>query len=142
MLPKINNIFRLTREPELRHLQDGKELCKINVACSEKYGQKETSMFIDAVAFGKGASFLNNVKKGDRIFISGKLSPNNYEKQDGTKIYGFQLLIDSFEYIEKKSDNPQQQDRSNNQTQQDLHALDDATNPGGEIDIDEDLIPF
>ena len=73
-LPKIQNVFRLTREPELKYAQSGTALCKVGLACSEKYKDKETQLFIDGTAFNKTAEMLNTVQKGHRVLVVGKIN--------------------------------------------------------------------
>ena len=40
--------------------------------------------------------------KGTKILIEGEVQNNNYTKQDGTKVYGTQILVNSFEFCESK----------------------------------------
>ena len=64
---------------------------------------KKEGHFFNAVAFkGTGEVIFNNCKVGDRIFIDGEILNNNYDKEDGTKIYQNQVVIHRFEFIEKK----------------------------------------
>lgn len=104
MLVKINHLFRMTRNPEIIQTASGTTICKLGLVCDEKYKDKQTSLFIDAVAFGRGGEVINqHFAKGSQIFISGKLSPNDYEKQDGTKVRGFQIIVESFDFVGKSS---------------------------------------
>lgn len=123
MLPKVNFLARLTRDTELLYAQNGTAICKLGLACSEKYGEKETQLFIDAVAFGKTGEMLNKVQKGHRIFISGKIQTDQWQDNQGQKKSKISLVIESFEFVEKKSNNgqtnqaPQQGGYTQNQQQ-------------------------
>ena len=72
MLPKINGVFRLSRDIELRYLDSGGSLANIGLVSSEKYKEKEDTCFIDAVAFGKLGEIMNQyLRKGSQIYITG-----------------------------------------------------------------------
>jgi single-strand DNA-binding protein len=112
MLPKLNFMARLAREPETQYTQSGIAICKVTLASSEKYKERETQCFIDATAFNKTAEFLANVQKGHRVHVAGKLQTEQWEK-DGQKRSKISMIIESFEYVESK-----QQGQQNNGYQQ------------------------
>ena len=123
MLPKITHIFRLTREPELRYSQSGTALCKIGLVASEKYKDKENTLFIDATAFGNIAELINNVQKGQRIFVTGRLQSDNSQQNE-----------QQYSQPQGGYNAPQAQ------YQQPQTRMPENTMP--EIDIDEESIPF
>lgn len=146
-------MFRLTREPELRYSQSGTALCKVGLAASEKYGDKETQLFIDGTAFKKTAEMLNTVQKGHRILVTGKINTDSWQDQQGQNRSKTVMTIESFEFVEKRDSNAQshvnqqqgyqapQQDyqqpqQHREQPQQDYKAQQPIP------DIDEDEIPF
>ena len=112
-LPKMWHMYRMTRPAELTFSSAGMAICKVGLACSEKYGEKETTLFIDGTAFKKTAEMLNNVQKGQRVFVLGKLQTEQWDdKATGAKRYKTTMIIESFEFIEKRQD--QQQGQSSN----------------------------
>ena len=146
MLPKINGLFRLTRDSELKYTQDGKAILKIGVACSEKFGDKETQLFLDATAFGKPAEILSQYAgtKGTQIFLSGKLQTDMWEKE-GVKQSKISMIIESFDFVsgQSKSDNqqaPQYQHTDYQPRQEAKREMPSGTLPI--IDIYESEIPF
>ena len=114
MLAKIQGVFRLTRDLELKYLQDGTAVAKLGLACSEKFKEKETQLFLEASVFGKVAEVLNQYAgvKGTQIFLTGKLKTEQWEK-DGVKNSKVVMMIEDFQFIGSKNDNksaqPQQQ---------------------------------
>ena len=79
-LPKIQHVYRLTRDPEAKYNQSGVCICKVGLAASEKYKEQERTLFIDATAFGKtGELIAQSVKKGHRIFVFGKLQTDSWQ---------------------------------------------------------------
>ena len=79
MLPKITNVFRMTRDPEIRYSPDQTAIASIGLVCSEKYGDREITLFVDAVAFSKTAEMIAKIKKGQRVFIFGKLKTDTWQ---------------------------------------------------------------
>jgi len=64
---------------------------------------KKEGHFFNAVAFkGTAEVIYNNCKVGDRIFIDGEILNNNYKNKDDVMIYSNQVVIRTFEFIEKK----------------------------------------
>jgi len=121
-LPKFWHMYRLTREPELTFSGQGMEICKVGLACSEKYGDKETQLYIDGTAFKKTATMLNTVQKGHRVMVFGKISTDSWQDKDtGAKRSKTVMIIESFEFIEPKQQGTGQQPQNNsgfqNQTQ-------------------------
>lgn len=108
MLPKISFLARMTRDPEFKTTQSGIAICKVGLACSEKYNDKETTLFISGTAFKKTAEFISTILKGQRVFVTGKIQTDTWQdQQSGQNRSQISMVIESFEYIEKKGDNSQ-----------------------------------
>ena len=105
MLAKITGLFRLTKDCEMRYANSGSAILKLSLACSEKYKDNETQLFLDAVAFGKPAEIIQQYAgaKGTQLFLSGKLETQSWEK-DGQKHYKNSMTVESFEFIGNKQD--------------------------------------
>ena len=79
----------MTRDVEVRTTGSGLAVATGRVAVHnrKKEGTEwvDAPVFIDVVAFGeKGETFANNCKKGERVYIAGRLSYSEWEK-DGQK---------------------------------------------------------
>lgn len=48
---------------------------------------KEQTAFINCVAWGKLGESIGNLRKGNRVFVEGRLQTRSYETQDGQKRY-------------------------------------------------------
>ena len=96
-------VGHLTRDPEIRNLESGKQLCRFSLAVNY-YGAgdfKET-LFIDVVAFGKTADTVGKyVKKGDPLLVSGRLKLNTWEK-DGQKMSRIEVVCDRMQMLTSK----------------------------------------
>jgi single-strand DNA-binding protein len=85
------------------------QVTKLGLAASEKYKDKETQLFLDATAFGKTAEFIATVSKGQRIFATGKIQTDQWEdKNTGDKRSKVSMIIESFDYVEKRDSATQQ----------------------------------
>lgn len=91
---------------------DKTTITQITVAVNRGWGEKKTTEFIPCVAFGKTAEFLSKYfQKGSEILMVGEVQQNNYERQDGTKVYGLRIVVNEVEFsgskkTEKKSEKP------------------------------------
>ncbi|WP_456403516.1 single-stranded DNA-binding protein [Hydrogenimonas sp.] len=150
MLPQINHVFRMTRDPELVYGNNGLAICRVGLVASEKRNNEETQLWMDATAFGKTAELLHNVKKGQRVFVQGRLKTEQWTDRNGARRSSTRLIIDRFEYIEKRGDASaggygapagvvpvEHQDASGKVT-----STEAMTTGTGAVDIDEDDIPF
>lgn len=99
----MNKVFllgRLTKDPESKYTQSGKCVVTFTVAINRF---SEGADFIPCVAWGKTAETIcNNVAKGERILVEGRIQTRNYETGDGSKRYVTEVVVDRFEFVEKK----------------------------------------
>ena len=103
------NIYkgRLTRDPEVRYGQDDetKVVARFILAVPRDFkrnGETETD-FIPAVAFGKNAEIVEKyLHKGSHILTRGRMQNNNYEREDGQRVYGLQFVAEHIEFLDKK----------------------------------------
>jgi len=104
MLCKCNGLFRLTRDMEITQTSSGMAIGKLGLACSEKYKDKETVLFLDATSFGKQAEILNQYAgtKGTQIYLSGKLQTDSWTDKEGNKKSKTVMIVEGFEYRTKK----------------------------------------
>lgn len=153
MLAKINGLFRLTRDVEIMYTQSGVSIAKFGLACSEKYKDKETQLFLDAVAFGKAGEILAQYAgtKGTQIMLSGKLQTESWVDQNQQKRSKVSMTIEDFDFVSNKGTSqnqtqqqsqqqaPQQQQSYQQPQQQEQRP---SSNSVPVIDIAEEDIPF
>jgi len=98
-LNKVQIIGNVGREPELRYTASGSAVANISIAVNEKYKgadgeMKERVDWISCTAWTKLAEIVQQyVKKGDPIYIEGRLHIDKYEK-DGQTRYASNVVID------------------------------------------------
>ena len=85
MLNKAILNGRLTKAPELKQTNSGKNVCSFTIAVDRSRDREKTD-FIPIVAWGKTAEFVNQwFGKGDLITIVGRIEVRNYEDKNGNK---------------------------------------------------------
>jgi single-strand DNA-binding protein len=105
----MSNIFSAvctcTRDAEVRYLPSGGAVLNINVANNQGYGDKQKSMFIRVALFGKRAEgqLKDFLVKGQQVFVSGELSLNEYQAQDGTTKTNLELTANVVDLIGKRN---------------------------------------
>lgn len=73
-------VGNLTRDPELRHSQDGSPRASLSVAVNEGQGDNEKTHFVNVTAFGTlGENVAKSLKKGQRVVVVGRL--DTYAKE-------------------------------------------------------------
>ena len=91
---------RLTRDIQLSYTPSQTAVADFGMAVNKKYKDKETTLFVDCVAFGKSAENLNKyVGKGDSLLISGELQFESWTAQDGTKRSKHKIMVQSFQFV-------------------------------------------
>lgn len=88
----VQILGNLTRDPEVRYTQSGKAVATFNVAVSNTFTSsdgemKEQTAFINCVAWGKLGEAVGNYRKGNRLFVEGRIQTRSYEDSNGQKKY-------------------------------------------------------
>ena len=108
-------IGRLTRDVEIRNA--GTTLvARYTLAVDRKYKREgeQTADFIPCIAFGRNAEFAQKyLTKGKKIAVVGRIQTGSYTKQDGTKAYTTDVVVEEQEFVESKaSENTNSSDNS------------------------------
>lgn len=112
MLNKAQIIGRVGSDIQVRYSSAGEAIVNVSLATSEKWKDKETGEIKEKVewhkivAFGKTAEIMGEyVKKGDLIFVEGKMTTKKYEdKITGAEKFNFEIRV-----VEMKMLSPKQQ---------------------------------
>ena len=96
----VQILGNLARDPEVRYTQSGKAVATFTVAASNTYidsatnETKEQTAFINCVAWGKIGESVGACKKGERLFVNGRIQTRSYDTQDGQKRYVTEVVAD------------------------------------------------
>jgi single-strand DNA-binding protein len=95
----------LTRDPELRYTTTGMAYCKMGVAISRQFvnkegERKEEVYYASVIVWGRqGENCSTYLKKGSPVFITGRLSMRNYETQEGEKRTIHEVVADRVQFL-------------------------------------------
>lgn len=102
LMNKVILMGRLTQEPDLRQSQGGNSYVRFTLAVNRR-GKDETD-FISCALFGQRAEALAKyVTKGQRILVCGHINVDSYD-DNGQRRYNTTVIIDDWEFCEKKQD--------------------------------------
>ena len=79
---------------------------ELGVDVNNGFGDRQTTTFVDCVAFGKvGEIVAEHTQKGKQVIVSGQLVPNNFEKTDESTgetvtIRRFELQVREFNFVQ------------------------------------------
>jgi len=88
----------LCKDIELLTTNNGGTYLRNTIACQRNYSrenEEKQSDFINIVTYGKTAEFISKYfQKGSQILIEGRIQTGSYEKQDGTKVYTTDIVVE------------------------------------------------
>lgn len=97
----------LGRDPELSYLQSGQPLCKLNIATSRRYTNKQNESVEETewhrvTVWGKQAEHCNNfLHKGSQVYVEGRLKTDSYDK-DGQKHYTTGIVAETVQFLGRR----------------------------------------
>ncbi|OGZ68736.1 MAG: hypothetical protein A3D44_01935 [Candidatus Staskawiczbacteria bacterium RIFCSPHIGHO2_02_FULL_42_22] len=93
----------VTRDPEVRALPSGTQVCSFGIATNRFYtdstGQKkQEAEFHNIVCFGKIADIASKyVTKGSLIFIEGRIKTSSWQGTDGIKKFRTEIITETLQ---------------------------------------------
>jgi len=109
MLNRIILMGRLTRDPELRHTQNGTAVASFSLAVDRDFKYKESGEkatdFIDIVAWRGTAEFVSKYfTKGRMAVVEGRLQLRDWTDKDGNKRRSAEVVADNIYFGDSKRD--------------------------------------
>lgn len=103
MLNQCQFIGRLGSDPEVRRLAGGEPVVNFRLAVSEKWRNKsgekqERTEWVPVVIFNENLAKVaeSYLRKGSRVFVSGKLQTREWQDKDGQKRYSTEIVLQRF----------------------------------------------
>jgi len=105
---RVELIGNLTRDPELRYTPTGTAVATFSIATNRTYisdgEKKEEADFHRIVAWNKLAELCSQLlKKGNRVFVSGRLQNRTWEGQDGNQRNTTEIVIEDMILLTSKN---------------------------------------
>ncbi len=102
---KVILVGRLGRDPEVRHLESGVAVASFSIATSETYkdrntGERRENTEWHNIVLWRGLAEVAEkyLKKGDQVYIEGKLRTRSWEK-DGVTRYTTEVVADNMNML-------------------------------------------
>jgi single-strand DNA-binding protein len=107
-LNKAMIIGNLGRDPEMRYTPNGQAVTQFTVAVNRNFRgadgewQEETEWF-RVVAWGQtGERAAENLRKGNKVYVEGRIQTRQWEDQTGQKRYTTELVADRVAGLERR----------------------------------------
>ncbi len=141
---KVILIGNLGKDPEVRYLEGGTAVANFPLATSETYknrnGEMTTSTeWHNIVVWRRLAEITEKyLKKGNKVYIEGKLRTRSWQDQDGNTRYTTEIVADNLTMLGGKADG--EQNPSNTKQQGDSSVQE--PNSDFIANDDDDDLPF
>lgn len=155
-LNKAILIGRLVRDPELRSLPSGQNVCNFSIATSRFWSdratseRKEKTEFHNIVAWGRQAEIINQyLSKGSLVLIEGRIETRSWEGTDGNRRYRTEIIAENIQLGPKttsfsKESNREETQKQSAEKEENIPIIDreEISDKDDEEEIDISKIPF
>ena len=107
---KVILIGNLGKDPEVRTLENGAKVANFTLATSESYknkeGQRVTTTEWHSIVLWRGLADIAErfLKKGNQVYIEGKIRTRTWDDKDGNKRYTTEILGDNLTMLGGRRD--------------------------------------
>jgi single-strand DNA-binding protein len=97
-------------DPEVRHLEAGTPVANFSLATSETYknrdGEKVTQTEWHNIVVWRGLAEVveKYVRKGQQLFIEGRIRTRSWDDKDGNKRYTTEIVADTMQMLGRKGE--------------------------------------
>ncbi len=109
---KVILLGNLGKDPEVRYLEGGTAVANFTLATSENYkdkttGEKRTITEWHNVVVWRGLAEIAEkyLKKGNQVYVEGKLKTRQWQDKDGNNRYTTEIVAENMQMLGKKDDN-------------------------------------
>jgi len=108
MINKVILVGNVGKDPEIRHIPNGAAVAQFSLATSETYkdktGAKTTQTEWHNIVLWRGLAEVAEkyVKKGDPLYVEGKIRSRSYDDKEGNKRYITEIIGENIQLLGKK----------------------------------------
>lgn len=150
-MPNLNKVIligHLTRDPETKAVGET-SVTAFGIATNHKWKsksgeQKEEVYFGECQCWGtRGEAIARYVKKGDPLYVEGRLRLEQWDGKDGTKQSRTRIEVEDFQFLGGKRDGGDEQAAPQAQPKARTTGANAKTRPAAATSaLDDDDIPF
>ncbi|WP_069660554.1 single-stranded DNA-binding protein [Arcticibacter eurypsychrophilus] len=137
---KVILVGHLGKDPEVRHLENGTSVASFTLATSENYtrdGKKVEQTEWHNIVVWRGLADVAEkyLKKGELVYVEGKLRTRSYDDKNGVKRYQTEVVADNFTMLGKKSPGDEQShsEEQKNTANHQEPTVDYSNDPGDDL---------
>jgi single-strand DNA-binding protein len=145
---KVILIGNLGKDPEVRHLEGGVAVARFPIATSETYkdksGNKQEKTEWHNIVVWRGLAEVAEkyLKKGQSVFIEGKIRTNQYQDKEGVQRYSTEIVADSMTMLGGKGDSNNNGDSNYQSSSPAASGNSSASNASSFQNDEPDDLPF
>ena len=141
VMNNVSLVGRITKDLELKYTQSNKAVVNFTLAVNRNFQSSdgEEADFIRVQVWNKTAeNLVNYMSKGSQIGVTGRIQTRSYDKDNGERVYITEVIANTIDFLETKSDKqqnnsaPQQQNYQNNQNFGGNNNYNPANNTNGQ----------
>ena len=139
-LNKVMLIGNLGDEVKMHHFDGGGCIGRFSIATNESYTNKTTGEKVsntewhNVVVKNKAAEICEKyLKKGDKIYVEGKIKTRKWQSEDGVQRYSTEIHVTEFNFLSNKNDSS---------SDSNFNSDDDDQNESIKEDNQADDLPF
>lgn len=99
-------VGRLTKDPELKYLQNGTPVTRFTVAVQRNFKNQNGEYdadFINVTVWRKLAELVAQyTSKGSLVALEGRLQVSSYDNQEGRKVWTTEVVADNVRFLDSK----------------------------------------
>ena len=141
-LNKVMLIGNLGDDVKMHQFEDGGCIGRFPIATNESYTNKQTGEKVDntewhnIIVRNKAAEICSKyLKKGDKVYVEGKLKTRKWQGEDGIQRYSTEVHVSDFNFLNNKTDSSTAVNPPNQETP-------DQNNPVSDNQSQVDDLPF
>lgn len=145
MVNRVTLIGNLGRDPEIRSLETGAKVARLNIATSESYKDNtgawvERTEWHNVVAWRYLAEQAERyMKKGTLVYIDGKLTTRKWQDKEGNDRYTTEVVASYMRVLNNRDDDKQPRGQEEEHEKVASNGSAEGGDPG--VGVDDDL-PF
>lgn len=143
-LNKVMLIGNLGDAVKMHHFDGGGCIGRFSIATNESYTNKTTGEKVsntewhNVVVKNKAAEICEKyLKKGDKIYVEGKIKTRKWQSEDGVQRYSTEIHVTEFNFLSSKNDSS-----SDSSSDSNFNSDDDDQNESIKDDNQADDLPF
>ena len=128
-LNKVMLIGNLGDDVKMHQFEDGGCIGRFPIATNESYTNKQTGEKVDntewhnIIVRNKAAEICNKyLKKGDKVYVEGKLKTRKWQGDDGKPRYSTEVHVSEFNFLNNRSDSENISKPSNSEISDQLNT--------------------